>query len=178
MSKNLYETFHNKAKSQQKIINSNNFTYKVILSILDPYLTTNKDILDIGCGVGTLSLYCAKKSKKVLGIDISKNAISIANNSVKYLKLKNVNFETVDFPQNAPKGTYDLILCSEVLEHLPDDSLALKKIFNLLKPNGIAIISTPTKTAPMYRLGLASNFDKRVGHLRRYLLNELISKMY
>ena len=77
------------------------------------------------------------------------------------------------FPDQAPQDKYDLILFMEVIEHLEDDQKALKKVYSLLNKNGIAIISTPSINAPLYRLGLAKKFDKRVGHLRRYTMQEL-----
>lgn len=68
---------------------------------------------------------------------------------------------------------FDFIICLEVIEHIEDDKKALKNMFNLLKPSGKLIISTPSKNAPLYKLGVAGKFDKRVGHLRRYSLEEL-----
>ena len=80
----------------------------------------------------------------------------------------------MDFPNKSPDEKFDYIVCSEVIEHLQDDDLALRKIYSLLKPKGVAIISTPSKNAPLYRLGLAREFDQRVGHVRRYALEELV----
>lgn len=136
-----------------------------------------KEILDIGCGAGTLSLYLASKGNIVLGIDISKSAVDLCRKSANSLKLnKNSSFEVMDFPKEVPNKKFNFIICSEVIEHLKNDNLALQKIFSLLKPSGIAIISTPSRNAPLYRLGLLRAFDKKVGHFRRYSSTELILK--
>jgi SAM-dependent methyltransferase len=119
-------------------------------------------------------MYMAAKGNRVLGIEISKHAVLAAQKSAEFLGLKHISFKAMEFPNQVPTDTYDFILCSEVIEHLEDDTLALKKIYQLLKPNGIAMITTPSKHAPMYRLGLANEFDKRVGHLRRYTLEDLV----
>jgi hypothetical protein len=66
-------------------------------------------------------------------------------------------------------------LFTEVIEHLPDDNMALKSIYKLLKPNGTLFLSTPSSNAPMHKLGLAKEFDKKVGHLRRYSKKEITS---
>ncbi len=174
----LYERYHSNSSRQIKIIAKNNFTYINILPILNSCLNKNvKRILDIGCGSGTISLHLASKGYNVKGIDISKKAIKACKESAKSIGLKNVEFEVSTFPDNIPKGKYDLVFFSEVIEHLPDDELALKKIHKLLNPGGVLFLSTPSKNAPLYRLGLAKKFDKEVGHLRRYTVDELKNKL-
>ena len=64
-----------------------------------------------------------------------------------------------------------------MLEHLENDELALGKIYSLLKKNGIAILSVPSRNAPLHKLGYTRGFDKRVGHVRRYTLDQLKSKV-
>lgn len=172
----LYDKFHKKTSIQRKLIDENNFTYRLLIPEINKYLKTPKKILDIGCGAGTLSLYYAKKGNNVTGIDISKNAVGSANESAKILRLNNVRFSQVNFPKSLPVGKYDFIILTEVLEHLKDDELALRKINSLLNKGGILFISTPSQNAPLYKLGLLSGFDKEVGHLRRYSIDELVKK--
>lgn len=172
----LYDKFHKETSIQRKLIDENNFTYRLLIPEINKYLKTPKKILDIGCGAGTLSLYYAKKGNNVTGIDISKNAVGSANESAKILRLNNVRFSQVNFPKSLPVGKYDFIILTEVLEHLKDDELALRKINSLLNKGGILFISTPSQNAPLYKLGLLSGFDKEVGHLRRYSIDELVKK--
>jgi len=171
-----HEIFHQKTLMQKRIISEKNFTYRIILSVVNKYFKGKKKILDIGCGVGTICLYLANRNNNVFGIDISQNAIISCKQSAKSLQFKNVYFERMDFPNKTPDENFDYIVCSEVIEHLEDDELALRKIYSLLKPKGIVIISTPSKNAPLYKLGLAKEFDDRVGHLRRYTVEELVEK--
>lgn len=163
-----YNVFHKKTKSQNKIIEEDNFTYHLILSVLNQYLKSDSKVLDIGCGAGTLCLYLASKGNKVLGIDISKKAVSNANVSARKLRLKNVKFEVVNFPKRSPEGEYDFIIFTEVIEHLKDENKALQTINKLLSRGGFLFISTPSENAPLYRIGYAKKFDTEVGHLRRY----------
>ncbi len=169
-----HEVFHQSTQVQKKVINEKNFTYRIIFSVLNKYLIEKGKILDIGCGAGSISLNLATRGYNVFGIDISQNAVDSCKASSNFLGLKNISFERMDFPYNIPNGKFDFIICSEVLEHLKDDDVALKKIYSLLNKNGIAIISTPSKNAPLHRLGMAKEFDDRVGHLRRYTLEELV----
>lgn len=170
----LYETFHNDKRLQKRIIDDNNFTYRELISLMKPYLDKVNNVLDIGCGVGTIDFFLASKGKNVTGIEISSNAVKIARLNAKQFMLdKKILFINASFPSKIPAIKYDLVIFSEVIEHLKDDSKAIKDIWRVLKPGGLLIITTPSKSAPLYRLGLLSNFDKEVGHLRRYTLSDL-----
>lgn len=171
ISRHPYEKFHQKTTSQEKIINTKNFTYRIILDVIRDHIIsfTNKTILDVGCGAGTISLYLANQGANILGVDISRKAIDSCKKSARILKLTDKTqficntIEKIKFRQK-----FDAIICSEVIEHIPRDRTFLKIIHRLLKNNGILILSTPSINAPLYKIGLAQNFDKRVGHLRRY----------
>ncbi len=171
-----YDDFHTSTSPQLKFITEKNFTYRLLLEEINKYIKANEKILDIGCGAGTLGLYIGKKRKQAVGIDISRKAVESANESAKRLNLKNVIFEVINFPMQIPKGKFDFIIFTEVIEHLEDDNQALKQIYKLLNKGGIVLISTPSKNAPLHRLGYARGFDKRVGHLRRYTVEELTKK--
>lgn len=151
-----HEIFHESTSIQKKIINEKNFTYRIIFNVLNKYIRKNKKILDVGCGSGTLSLNLASKGNKVLGIDISGKAIAACRESARIIGLNNAEFKRMDFPNDIPKAKFDYIICCEVIEHLKNDELALEKIFSVLNKNGIAIISTPSENAPLYKLGMAN----------------------
>jgi SAM-dependent methyltransferase len=165
----LYERYHSKRKLQRFVIDDKNFVYRTLIYFLRKYQKNSKKVLDIGCGVGTIDFYIAKHDSNVTGIDISQNSISIAKKNAEYFKLnKKIVFKVLDFPNKIPKGKFDIIICSEVLEHLKQDKIAVEKINDLLLTGGILIASSPSKNSPLYRLGFLSKFEKEVGHLRRY----------
>lgn len=173
MKSTLYEVFHSGTKKQTRIISDNNFTYRNIIKIVNKFIKTPQKILDVGCGAGTMSLYLANKGNDVVGIDISHKAIKAGKESAKYLGLTNISFGVMEFPQETPKEKFDIITCFEVLEHLEKDSLAIRKIFSLLNPGGFVFFSVPSLNAPLNRLKLTKDFDRNVGHLRRYLKEDL-----
>jgi len=171
----IYENFHRNTSVQRKIISKNNFTYRIILNVINKIIKTRKEVLDIGCGAGTISFYLASKGNKVYGIDISKNAIEKCRESAKTLGLEKATFfQVMNFPYRVPNKKFDFILCLEVLEHLRNDRHALRQIYHLLKKNRLCIISVPSKNAPLFRLGLLNKFDSQVGHLRRYTLEDIL----
>lgn len=171
-----YNEFHDSFIIQKKIISENNFTYRILIAEINKYVKKSSKILDIGCGVGTLDFYFANKGNNVLGIDISSNAIRNARKNAEALNQKNAKFEIAKFPDKIQDGKFDFIIFTEVIEHLEDDDRALREIYKLLNKNGIVLISTPSKNAPLHRLGYAKGFDKRVGHLRRYKVKDLVKK--
>jgi ubiquinone biosynthesis O-methyltransferase len=170
--KEKYEEYHKNSGTQTKIVESRNFTHRVALSFIDRYLRPGMEVLDIGCGVGIISLYIANKGNEVLGIDISEKAINAAKKSAKILGLKNASFKAIDFLDADFQERFDFIICCEVLEHLIDDKLAIRKIHNLLKANGTLFLSTRSEKDLMHKVQIKlfgkDKFDISVGHLRRY----------
>lgn len=168
---NKYEEYNKNSSLQKRVISENNFVYKNHLSYLSGI--RDKKVLDVGCGTGTISFFLATKNNDVTGVDISKRAIKIACKNAKHLGLENkVKFKVCDYPNGKIADSFDLILLNDVLEHIPCQSKALKTTIGLLKENGIIFLSVPLKEAPLYRLGLLKKFDKKVGHVRRYSVEE------
>lgn len=167
--KKLYESYHSEIKIQKRIITPQNFTYRHIISMLKKYLKPNQQILDIGCGAGTVDFFLASIGYNVLGVDISENALSMANINANLFRLENkVKFKLCKFPDESPRGKFDFIICSEVMEHLPDDRKALHSINKLLKRGGMVLITTPSSNSLLEKLGLMKEYNKKVGHLRMY----------
>lgn len=168
----FYNKYHSKNHKYYKTINDNNFTYYYHIEALrkiNPNLSFNNyRVLDIGCGVGALSFYLASKGAVVDGIDISSRAISICNAYKKEANIKNVHFINADVENLDAPNKYDLIICSEVIEHVNNDVGLLRSAKRLLKPKGLILLSTPSKSTILYKLHLLDNFDRSVGHLRRY----------
>lgn len=174
-TQSFYEGWHVSRKLQKRVIIENNFTYRFILSAVRRF-GRGKEFLDIGCGVGTVDFFLATKGKHITGIDISKNAIKAASENARLFKLdRRVSFRVMNFPKEAPKLTYDFIICSEVLEHIPDESAAIARIYKLLRKKGRVFITTPSKNSLLFILGLAKKHDQRAGHLRRYSVVDLIN---
>lgn len=99
-----------------------------------------KTLLDVGCGNGVLGEYLKKNGvEKICGIEIVEKA---ARNAISVLDEVLIgNIETMDLPFE--HGSFDCIVCADVLEHLIDPWGALKKLKNLLKPGGCLVASVP-----------------------------------
>lgn len=104
-------------------------------------LKENDIVLDLGCGEGFL-ISLLPNLKKIVGIDISKIALKRAQEIVgsrPNLELRWGNAQKLDMVNES----FDKIISSEMLEHLPDPQKAMQEIHRLLKTNGLAVISLP-----------------------------------
>ena len=87
-----------------------------------------QNVLDIGCGYGAVanSIATSRPKSKVYGIDLDDNKLNMAKNF--YLKLNNLSFLKFDATKNLPNGNWDIVVLSNVLEHIDDRVLFLKKV--------------------------------------------------
>ena len=106
------------------------------------------ECLDIGCGGGLLSERMARLGASVTGIDITQNSIDIAkmHASNSGLNINYINTDVSLFIKNNLKK-FDLVVASEVVEHLDNRSLFFEETSKLLKNKGILILTTINKTA-------------------------------
>ncbi len=170
----LNEMYHKGDRVQKRIINFKNYTYRTLVEVLDVYIKQGDNILDLGCGVGTLDFYLASKGNSVTGIDQSGIAVKMATRNSKILGVDN---KTIYFQKSifkfSTKEKFDDVLLFEVIEHLPNDAKVFPIVRKLLKRTGLLFISTRSSRAPLSRIGLTRRHDERVGHLRRYKLEEV-----
>lgn len=113
-------------------------------------------ILNIGVGTGD-DLSLLKKFGKNYIIDINKDAMSSINPSLYEEKIV-ADASSIPYENNF----FDLIICSDVLEHLKDDQGAVVEIYRVLKNKGVLIF-----TVPAFQF-LFSSHDKALFHQRRY----------
>ena len=105
----------------------------------------NIDILDIGCGGGLLTEPMSRLGANVTGIDASLKNIKIAQAHLKKSKLK-INYQCSS-PENFKLNKkFDVILNMEIVEHVDDLELFIKKSSELLKVNGLMFVATLNKT--------------------------------
>ena len=98
-----------------------------------------KRVLDVGCSSAILTAEVAKnlKKSKITGIDSYKKAIEFAKSKYPHLELLVADAHKLPFKDN----TFDLVICTETLEHVTDPKKCLLEMKRVLKKNGRAIIS-------------------------------------
>lgn len=129
----------------------------------------NQVIMEIGCSSGYLIRDLVKKFPKVLvvGADVVKAPLYKLAKSLPNIPL--IRFDLLQNP--LPDSIVDVLIMLNVLEHIEDDVLALKKAFDLLKPGAYLIIEVPAGKS------LYDSYDKQLLHFRRYSASELKSKL-
>lgn len=100
-----------------------------------------KIVLDASCGVGYGSYYLAEVARQVIGIDISEEAIIYAK---EHYQRDNTKFMVMDIRNlEFPDNYFDIACSFETLEHLEEPERFVSKLKDLLKEDGIFIVSTP-----------------------------------
>jgi 2-polyprenyl-6-hydroxyphenyl methylase/3-demethylubiquinone-9 3-methyltransferase len=102
-----------------------------------------KNVVDVGCGGGILSEAMARSGARVLGIDLSRAVLDVAELHALESKIE-VRYREIAAEQLARerRAEFDLVTCMEMLEHVPDPAATLSALAALAKPGGDVIVST------------------------------------
>jgi len=104
-------------------------------------------VLDMGCRYGNLTAYYAKDNE-VIGVDIDEKALKVCSKKLGIkTNIQNLN-ERLQFADNA----FDVVVLTEVLEHLPYPDITLGEIKRVLRRRGILVGSVPNGTRVKNRL--------------------------
>lgn len=132
-----------------------------VIHLLPHESKSPKRLLDVGCALGHVAALAQRRGWRVMGIDISANAVSRAH---------------VEFGIDARAGAleqhvgtlppFDVILLGDVIEHLPQPVAFLQRVRSLLSPNGVVCIDTPNFASRWRKIG-RSNWIA----LNRYHIN-------
>ncbi|MEK7697492.1 MAG: bifunctional 2-polyprenyl-6-hydroxyphenol methylase/3-demethylubiquinol 3-O-methyltransferase UbiG [Pseudomonadota bacterium] len=111
--------------------------------INDRAVLKDKRVLDIGCGGGILTEAMAALGADVTGIDLGEAPLAVAKLHLKESGRK-VDYRRVSAEDmaHAQPGTYDVVTCLEMLEHVPDPASSVAACANLVKPGGQVFFST------------------------------------
>lgn len=97
-----------------------------------------RETLEIGCGTGAFSRLLAKRSERVLALDLSPQMIRLARE--RSTKFRNIDFEIADvMSQKFPESRFDCIATIATLHHLPMEEM-LVKLKSALKVKGVLIV--------------------------------------
>lgn len=112
---------------------------------------SSKRVLDVGCGGGILAESMAERGADVVGIDLADAALSVARlhaletgANLEYLAIS-----AEDYAQQHA-GTFDVVTCLEVLEHVPDPASTVAACAALVKPGGRVYLSTINRNPKSY----------------------------
>ena len=116
---------------------------------------SGKEVLDVGCGGGILSESMALRGARVTGIDMGEMPLRVAElhtlESGVEVRYRRVPVETLAAER---PGSFDIITCMEMLEHVPDPSSVVAACARLARPGGHVFFSTINRNPKSYLMAI------------------------
>lgn len=117
--------------------------YLATLRRVQGLLSTDQDVLEIGCGTGTTALRLAPYTRRLRATDVSARMITIARAKLAARPIPQLSFEVADADAAvAGPGEYDVVLAFNVLHLVTDLDQALAWAVQALRPGGLLISKT------------------------------------
>ena len=130
------------------------------------YATPNAPILDAGCGTGLNLRHLPEGS---VGVDINPRNIALLKQRLPNHTVIEGDVEALPFAD----ASFGTVLCTEVIEHIPDPSAALAEYRRVLQPGGVLIGSVPARSAIWKLRFLSSTCPHSEPFHNEYLPNEV-----
>ncbi|QJB32176.1 class I SAM-dependent methyltransferase [Chitinophaga oryzae] len=130
-------------------------------SVPSCYLT-GKDVLELGCGTGYGMKVLSERTNTYVAVDKKKPAVEVKASNTYYHQCHLPDLQTI------PDESFDTIICFQVIEHIKEDDLLLAAIKRILRPRGVAFITTPNRFATLVRNPF---------HIREYTPGEFSQKI-
>jgi SAM-dependent methyltransferase len=172
----MNETFYQK-RVAEKVPTSNNPEMTSLVSRVERWcrIANGTRVLDFGCYDGYLLRKLRERNHiEGIGVDIAPAAVELAK---KLSDLDGLEFVVSDgLPLPFPTASFDVVVCSEVLEHVPDLEGVLNEVARVIAPGGRLYATMPNSLNdvwPPFRT-LCLRVDEVEGHLRRMTREELV----
>lgn len=151
---------HNTASREQKAL--------TMLAVLGDYFDRplgELSLLDVGASTGIIDHRLAREFGSVAGIDIDDSAIQQAQENY---PAANLHFSVGDaMALTDPDESYDVVICAQVYEHVPDANRMMKEIYRVMKPGGVCYFAASNRlmwNEPHYHLPLLSVVPRFLAH--------------
>lgn len=157
--------YYNKIYQERKAVAMRPLeAYKDFLKHLEP-LAEGKNFLDVGCGTGYLLKLVAEQGLQTYGVDISEQAVKVAQQNNPYSDIQVASAENLPFLSNF----FDYISCLGSLEHFNDLKKGLLEMTRVTKPSALFLLVVPNKNYLFWR------FKKEKGTAQREIGEKLLS---
>jgi 2-polyprenyl-3-methyl-5-hydroxy-6-metoxy-1,4-benzoquinol methylase len=97
--------------------------------------------LEIGCGTGQLSLFLAATGRRVVGADLSRRSLELAEDAKRRYGISSARFVETDLRSpGLRERAFDVVIASGVLHHTPDPRASFRAVAALAKPGGVVVV--------------------------------------
>ncbi len=136
----LQQTLYNSANPTRRWLHQNRRDW--INTAIDRYCEKeNRLTVDLGAGIGVYLKNLGEKYEQVLGIDNNPEMLKWGNKTFTEPNISYMSGDARTLPLK--NACTDMVVCSEVLEHIKESRLCLKEIHRILKPGGRLLLSMP-----------------------------------
>jgi 2-polyprenyl-6-hydroxyphenyl methylase/3-demethylubiquinone-9 3-methyltransferase len=113
-------------------------------------------VLDVGCGGGILADAMARGGATVTGIDLAGKALRVAQLHALEAQTAGLQYREISAEALAAEqaGSFDLVTCMEMLEHVPDPASVVRACATLVKPGGWVYFSTLNRSPKSFLLAI------------------------
>lgn len=140
-----------------------------MVAVLDDFLHIDLrtlSLLDIGASTGIIDSYLADHFKTVVGVDIDRQALMYASETRNKANLSFALGDAMNLP--FADSCFDVLICAQIYEHVPNASMLLSEIHRVLKQGGICYFSAGNRLSinePHYHLPFLSILPRPLAHL-------------
>jgi len=158
-----WDSYINKAETKKRL----DIVYNNLFKGID---LKGKKFLEIGCGLGYFSLEAKNRGVIVTAVDVGENLVRITKQKVKKGKFIVASASNLPFKNE----TFDIVLCTEVIEHVENQTKAFNEMFRVLKNNGYLVLTTPNKFfKPFFDLMSFANIRPYHGNEKWFFAKEI-----
>ncbi|MDM7957524.1 methyltransferase domain-containing protein [Blastomonas sp.] len=100
-------------------------------------------ILDAGCGNGSVTEYIARHGFSIVGVDGDEEGIKLASKNFPAVRFATADFALAPVTSDAPDGLFDMVISTEVVEHLYTPQDLVRFAMDALRPGGRFVVTTP-----------------------------------
>lgn len=112
-------------------------------------------VLDVGCGAGLLSEGMARRGARVLGIDLARASLDVAADHAREHGIEvEYRFQSAEQLAAEQPGTFEIVTCMEMLEHVPDPTQVVAACAHAVQPGGTVFFSTINRNLKSFLLAI------------------------
>jgi SAM-dependent methyltransferase len=149
-------------------------------------MKSGERLLDLGCGGGRHAFEAAKRGARVVALDAGTDEVMKVRDTLGAM------FEAgeISDPRGTgavqgdalrlpfPDGVFDRVIAAEVLEHIPDDTDAMRELVRVLRPGGLMAVTVPRFGPELVNWALSDEYHNVPGgHVRIYRRSELVGRL-